>query len=107
MYGLELPQALKINLCLSRKGINTDDLIGSSEKFIKLTGNKYIKNEVYLDEIIENTLLSYSISASGSPSKVLIEVMVEKAESYNLYLLINAIPIHGSPLRLDVQQSEK
>ena len=36
-------------MCLTKKHINTEDLIGSSEKFIKLTGNKYTKNEVYLD----------------------------------------------------------
>lgn len=94
-------------MCLTKKHINTEDLIGSSEKFIKLTGNKYTKNEVYLDQIIENNLLSYSLANSESSSKILVEVMVEKADEYNLYVLLDSVPVSGSPLRLEVDQSEK
>jgi hypothetical protein len=52
-------------------------------------------------------LLSYSVTPSTTSSKVLIEIMIEKAGSYYLYLLMNATPIKGSPLKFDVQQSEK
>jgi hypothetical protein len=52
-------------------------------------------------------LLSYSIIPSTISSKVLIEIMVEKAGSYYLYLIMNAVPVKGSPLKLDVQQSER
>lgn len=107
IYGLELPQALKINLCLTKKEISSEDLVLSSEKFIKLTGNKYTKNEVYLDEIIENSLLNYSVVESQNSSKVLVEVMVEKAGEYNLYFLMNSISVKGSPIRLQVEQSDK
>lgn len=107
IYGLELPQSLKINLCLSKKAVNTDELISSSQKFIKLTGNKYTTNEVYLDEIINNSLLSYSIAPSQSPSKILLEIMIERADTYYLYLLMNSTPIKGSPIQISVEQSQK
>ena len=74
----------------------------SSQKFIKLTGNKYTKNEVYLDEIIESNLLSYSNITSNARSKIILEVMVEKAGRYNLYILINSTPVKGSPLSVAV-----
>ena len=59
-------------MCLTKKEISSEDLVLSSEKFIKLTGNKYTKNEVYLDEIIENNLLNYSVVESQNSSKVLV-----------------------------------
>lgn len=47
-------------------------------------------------------MLSYSISENKDPTKVLVEVMVEKADEYYLYFLINSVLVKGSPIRLDV-----
>ena len=44
---------------------------------------------------------------SQNSSKVLVEVMVEKAGEYNLYVLMNSILVKGSPIRLQVEQSDK
>ena len=51
--------------------------------------------------------MSYSLANSESSSKILVEVMVEKADEYNLYVLLDSVPVSGSPLRLEVDQSEK
>ncbi len=48
-YGLDLPQAVRYTVHLSRKILKQEEIVEQSEKFLKLTASKYIEHKPYLE----------------------------------------------------------